>query len=148
MRDFWLKLRGRSYKLRQGETTIGRSPYCSIIVDSKLASRHHAAIRVSAGQVEVVDLGSRNGTVVNGKRIERAQPLGVGDSIRIGDEVLILSGEAGSRGSAEQTADLELPRVPQTATEAPRGGETWEESTVSEIQDPKRPEAPPGERPR
>jgi hypothetical protein len=68
--------------------TLGRSSYASIVVNNPLASREHAIIRPVPGGLEVVDLGSKNGTFVNGTRLEGSRPAVVGDRIKIGTDVL------------------------------------------------------------
>jgi pSer/pThr/pTyr-binding forkhead associated (FHA) protein len=102
---FWLDYNGRRYSLRQGESTIGRSPYSSIVVESTLASRHHAALRVRGDELEVSDLGSRNGTLVNGLPNARPVRLNAGDRIGIGDDELVVVAQLETRGSKKQTLD-------------------------------------------
>jgi DNA-binding winged helix-turn-helix (wHTH) protein len=74
----------RSLPLGEGRHIIGRDPSAPIWVDSSLASRRHAAIVVSPSAISVEDLGSRNGTFVNGARIDAVSPLAHGDEIRVG----------------------------------------------------------------
>lgn len=88
MSSFWLKLRDMRFPLRLGETLLGRSPYCSIVLNDGLVSRQHAAIRVTRDSVLVEDLGSRNGTWVNQKRISGPHVLSPGDRIDIGGHAL------------------------------------------------------------
>ena len=64
--------------------TIGRTTGADFIVDAALVSRLHCRLRVELdGQLAVEDLGSTNGTMVNGKRIDRAI-LGAGDALQVG----------------------------------------------------------------
>lgn len=75
---------GRVYELSEGEVLIGRDFRCTIVLEDDSISRRHAMIRVRAdGSVEIEDLGSTNGTMVNGIRVPRAD-LGDGDRILIG----------------------------------------------------------------
>ena len=68
------------------ETTIGRHPNCTIVVDSGAVSRLHVRVRdASAGGFEVEDAGSRNGTFVNGQLISGPHPLKPGDQIRVSE---------------------------------------------------------------
>jgi hypothetical protein len=63
---------------------IGRAPDCDLIVDRQEISRHHAELlRIDASSYELRDLGSTNGTQVNGVPIETA-PVVHGDEIRLG----------------------------------------------------------------
>lgn len=62
---------------------IGRSSSNQIVIRSHQASRQHAEVRWDDGQWWVRDLNSRNGTTVNGKRIDVAQPLQEGNCIEV-----------------------------------------------------------------
>jgi len=84
MSAYWLKFQDMRFPLRLGETLLGRSPYCTIVVNDGLVSRQHAAIRVHRDGMQIEDLGSRNGTFVNQRRISGVQTLAPGDRIEIG----------------------------------------------------------------
>jgi pSer/pThr/pTyr-binding forkhead associated (FHA) protein len=71
------------------ETTIGRDPSCSVSIDDDLVSRTHAVFRRQDGFVEAVDLGSRNGTRVNGIAIREPTRLSHGDRIRVGPREMV-----------------------------------------------------------
>ncbi len=86
----WLRLDTQRYPLRQGETTVGRSPYCSVQLMSLQASREHAAISVSGDVAVITDLGSRNGTFVNERRITGPTRIVPGDKVSIGGLDLVL----------------------------------------------------------
>lgn len=75
---------GSRHTLRDGDTTIGRDPGNMIALADSLATRRHAAITVAGEEVSVRDLGSSNGTWVNGARLTAAQRLRDGDTIDIG----------------------------------------------------------------
>ncbi len=77
--------------MRQSETTIGRSPDCHITIEDPLVSREHARLILADGEASVADLGSRNGTLVNGERITGLRALRDGDRIRIGTQEFVLS---------------------------------------------------------
>lgn len=69
--------------------TIGRGGECSVVVNDAKVSRMHAQlVQDNEGQISLVDLGSTNGTTVNGKRITGEIRLNPGDEVRIGDTVL------------------------------------------------------------
>ncbi|MDZ8138166.1 MAG: FHA domain-containing protein [Nostoc sp. DedQUE04] len=80
----------------RGEWLIGRSPDSDLILDSPDISRVHAKFFVKSGNYYFSDLGSRNGSIVNGKQAEKDRPysLSDGDIIRIADYVLILEAVA------------------------------------------------------
>ncbi len=84
MSMFLLKLGDMRFPLRLGETLLGRSPYCSIVLADTLVSRQHAAIRLSASELVIEDLGSRNGTRVNGAAVVGRQALHSADVIELG----------------------------------------------------------------
>ncbi|MCC9599896.1 SpoIIE family protein phosphatase [Stieleria sp. JC731] len=73
------------FKLHQGETSIGRHPDCHIVVDAGPVSRFHAKVIGEGKRFTVHDLGSRNGTYLNGQRLSAAQVLREGDRIRISE---------------------------------------------------------------
>ncbi|MBI4803705.1 MAG: FHA domain-containing protein [Desulfovibrio sp.] len=83
---------GRMFLLLDGETTIGRAPENTIVLDpgDVKASRRHALIRVEAGLVSVEDLGSKNGTLLDGKAVTKA-PLAPGAELCVGETVFVLS---------------------------------------------------------
>ena len=80
----------------RGEWLIGRSPDSDLVLDSPDISRVHAKFFVKSGNYYFCDLGSRNGSIFNGKQAEKERPysLSDGDVIRIADYVLILEAVA------------------------------------------------------
>ena len=78
---------GEIYKLAVGEYQVGRDPSNQIHLVREKLSRFHARIIVSEESVDLADLGSTNGTFVNGNRLETDVPqsLNPGDEIRFGD---------------------------------------------------------------
>src|SRR5512140_444707 len=75
--------RGARFKVTDS-ATIGRSPDATIMLEDPEVSRLHARLsRTDAGQFQIEDLGSRNGTYVNGARVQE-QALLFGDKIRVG----------------------------------------------------------------
>lgn len=69
--------------LTQERTTVGRRPYNDVVIDNLAVSGEHAVIVMSGDDVELQDLGSTNGTYVNGKPIKR-QLLRNGDVVEMG----------------------------------------------------------------
>jgi pSer/pThr/pTyr-binding forkhead associated (FHA) protein len=83
-----LIISGAEVVLGVGEHVLGRSADCAVCVEDPLASRQHAAITVTAEQVTIRDLGSRNGVLVNGDEIDRNRVLTEGDLITLGSQAL------------------------------------------------------------
>jgi pSer/pThr/pTyr-binding forkhead associated (FHA) protein len=83
---------GRRFRLYPGENIIGREN-CDILLMEGTVSRRHAKIIVEAGSVTIIDLGSTNGTKVDGNRIEPNQPflLPAGATISCGNAKLTFS---------------------------------------------------------
>jgi hypothetical protein len=78
---------GRTYPLAIGSTVIGRGDQASMRLPDVGISRRHARLDFDGGQVILTDLGSTNGTMVNGQRIS-AVALNPGDMIQIGTTTL------------------------------------------------------------
>jgi ABC transport system ATP-binding/permease protein len=79
-------------RIRPQVTRIGRRPDNDIIVIDPGVSEHHAELRrTPAGRYSITDLGSRNGTYVNGTRVSQ-QELNEGDIIAIGHAAFRLAG--------------------------------------------------------
>src|SRR5205814_4588699 len=74
----------------QGEILIGRGTEADLPLGERAASRRHATLTVAGGQVQITDLGSMNGTYVNGERLEGERPLLAGDTVTIGEAMMIL----------------------------------------------------------
>jgi ABC transport system ATP-binding/permease protein len=81
--------------LLSGSLTIGRLPDNDITIAKEAVSRHHARIETAPGGYRIADLGSRNGTQLNGERFSgESRWLANGDTIVVGEEVMrFLSGE-------------------------------------------------------
>lgn len=73
-----------SYSLTEPEMVLGRHPECQIQLDSNMVSRRHAQVVGSGEEFFVEDLGSGNGTFVNGKKIEGRTRLAHDDRIKVG----------------------------------------------------------------
>ncbi len=90
---FLLQLKGPRIGARiflaEGETVIGRSSSCQVVLDVESVSRRHCSLLVVGHEVHLLDLGSTNGTWINGRRIQPQEPvaLEVGDRIELGEIV-------------------------------------------------------------
>jgi hypothetical protein len=74
---------GRSFDL-DAITTLGRAVNNAIVVDDPFASAEHAVLTYRGRSWYVEDLGSTNGTFVNGRAVAAVSPLGFGDEVAIG----------------------------------------------------------------
>jgi signal transduction histidine kinase len=106
--------RGRSFSTLPGEPTpIGRTSDAVPITDNTV-SRRHAEIREAGEHWELIDLKSANGTLLNGKRVERPMKLKHGDQIRVGGTLLVWGGDdqvrhmASGVGSARDLVELDV----------------------------------------
>jgi DNA-binding winged helix-turn-helix (wHTH) protein len=79
-----LVYQGRELPLRSGENLLGRCDEAVAWIESPSVSRRHARILVSGQDATLEDLGSRNGTYLDGERIGAPSPLADGDEIRVG----------------------------------------------------------------
>jgi DNA-binding winged helix-turn-helix (wHTH) protein len=80
----YLATPGGRHPLSQGTLIIGRARDAGIRIDAGGVSRHHARIIVSDGAARVEDLGSKNGTFVDGKPVIGSQLLANGNEVRVG----------------------------------------------------------------
>lgn len=79
---------GKRVKLRGSGHTVGRSKDADIIIHDPYASDFHARVSAQNGQTRVEDLGSTNGTYVNGRRITAPTAVVKGDTVQIGKTML------------------------------------------------------------
>ena len=77
-------LRGTSLTLGSTPILIGRAPECTLVLDDDYASNRHARVFQRDDEWVVEDLGSTNGTLVSGRRIEGSVPFRPGAQVRIG----------------------------------------------------------------
>jgi DNA-binding winged helix-turn-helix (wHTH) protein len=97
---WWLHSESVHAKLHDGENGVGRELPTDVWLDSGSVSRRHARITVEGSTVWLEDLGSKNGTTVNGKRIASRVKLDDGDEVRFG-AVLMRLRWAATAGSTE-----------------------------------------------
>ena len=76
--------------LRVGETLIGRTPACDLIINAPSVSRRHARLRVVGGRVFVRDADSTHGTAVNGVPVIEEQEIASGDTLLVGQVEITL----------------------------------------------------------
>jgi DNA-binding winged helix-turn-helix (wHTH) protein len=76
--------RKREWPLAEGANVIGRDRDCAVCVDSGTVSRSHARIVVTNGEATIEDLGSKNGTSVDGRKVKKPVALEEGAQVRVG----------------------------------------------------------------
>jgi len=107
----------------QEEVSVGREPGMDVTLSSSEVSRSHCAIELVNGQFQVRDLGSKNGTFLNGRKIT-SHTIESGDNIQVGDFQLWIQVLAGSQPYEEKAASFAdgrtLERQPFTAGEPAR----------------------------
>ena len=81
--------------VRAPATGVGRAEENDLVLDSPRVSRQHARIEVTGGEYRLVDVGSANGTFLNGERVTEA-PISVGDVIGFADQEFRFAGEEGT----------------------------------------------------
>jgi hypothetical protein len=89
--------RPRRVPVAGGPIRIGRAPECELVLKDSRASRRHARLHARNGVLVLTDLGSTNGTRVNGNRVTELV-LGAGDRIQIGDTNMVV--EAAPAGAS------------------------------------------------
>jgi pSer/pThr/pTyr-binding forkhead associated (FHA) protein len=82
---------GAKISIKKPEFTIGRSQGCSLCAGSSAVSRQHCMISRDESKVTIRDMGSRNGTLVNGAKIEGTVELASGDEITVGPLKFLLT---------------------------------------------------------
>jgi adenylate cyclase len=103
----------RRFPLGSGQSwAIGRGDGCTVLLENRSVSRLHALIqRKGAGDLALVDLGSRNGSFLNGKRVSFPVVLNDGDRLVFGDQELIFR-NPGKSDSATPSAGADLRNEP------------------------------------
>jgi pSer/pThr/pTyr-binding forkhead associated (FHA) protein len=97
----YLRFGDHDIELVQGDTILGRGPKNTVVLDDALVSRTHAKIVVQGDVISVEDLGSANGVLVNGERIDRRRALTSGDRVVLGQQTFTLSVQSASVSRTE-----------------------------------------------
>src|SRR5580692_7450640 len=126
---FRLRYMQHDLELSEGQFAVGRNASCQLSLDDPLVSRRHALLNVSKEGVSVEDLKSRNGVLVNGRRIDDVYALRAGDKITIGSQEMILV-EARSGPTAHITSGG-IPKMTLSKLEAALQAVPEEQSSVS-----------------
>ena len=107
---------GRRFVLASGQSwAIGRGDGCAVMLDSRSVSRLHALIqRRDTGDFSLVDLGSRNGSFVNSRRVSLPVVLNDQDRLVFGDQELVFNNQANATATAAAPA-TDTRNAPTTA---------------------------------
>lgn len=101
------------YPVGDGETVVGRHPDCTIQLKSNTVSRRHARFTKRDGQFYIEDLGSGNGTIVNGTQLQKEQPHPINHEDRIKFGPMLLRFECAEARPVAQAPAAPAPQVPQ-----------------------------------
>src|SRR5271165_4097235 len=103
---------GRSWPIGMGPLTIGRGSDSTVLLPHASVSRHHAQLVYQATGLYIQDVGSSNGTSVNGEPLTAPRRLQGGDHIQVGDVMLVLSQGEGARTPAPEEVEPSTARLP------------------------------------
>jgi S1-C subfamily serine protease/pSer/pThr/pTyr-binding forkhead associated (FHA) protein len=105
-------------------TVVGRDPECDISLDHDSVSRRHAQLSVDAFGVRVRDLGSTNGTWINGERISTERRLTDADEVRFGSVLLRSAARAAPPEPAQMPEPRRAPEAGRSTIDRLRGEAT------------------------
>jgi hypothetical protein len=129
------KYQGGEFPLADvGELVIGRSSELDMVLIEEMVSRKHARISLAPGTISITDLGSTNGTFVNGEKVRLAR-LKEGDRILIGTSILKLVSVARAQGAPAPDAKAAQQALERTAAaqEKKSGGRTAVQGRLEEV---------------
>ena len=103
----------QTFELHKDVYTLGREAGNDIIINDPQVSRHHARLTLQGGAYVLEDLGSTNGTFVNGRRVAGQIALSAGDMIGLGDTIVL------AMSGATDAAATQVGRVPTAPSMPP-----------------------------
>ncbi len=120
---------GKTTRLKL-KTRIGRERDNDLTLTDPRVSRYHAVVELVEGRWTIRDMGSANGTFVNGRPISDAQPLAADDRVTVGDTELVfqpsrVSPIRGTKPRVSQPLKPRLAHSPSPSGPAPRWGRAW-----------------------
>jgi hypothetical protein len=84
---------GHTFRMRSPEMLIGRKKGCGLRIPSAAVSREHCRLQLIEGFLTIEDLGSVNGTWVNGEPVSERQPVRPGDRLKVGPVLFVVEYE-------------------------------------------------------
>ncbi|MBK9120118.1 MAG: FHA domain-containing protein [Phycisphaerales bacterium] len=118
----------REFPITALETVLGRRQDCGLRIPTKDVSRQHCALVVDGQKISIKDLGSSNGTYVNGKRVAE-HDLAAGDRLRLGPVTFML--QVDGKPANIKPSDLKAAAAPPD-TEPSLGGDDEETFEISD----------------
>ncbi len=123
MRHWTLMLKNdpvRRFIIHEGNTiTIGRTTEADIVLDNPSVSRIHAVVELDNGENYITDIGSTNGTWVNGQRISSRTRIAGKDQVMIG-KFQMVEGSEGLLDLDEQSRSIDMGGDPRTIYVPPK----------------------------
>ena len=118
------KPQGQILQFPKGEFMFGRGPECDVRPNSDLISRQHCLLQITDDGASIRDVGSRNGTLVNGQLVIGARKLMEGDTVQLGPLVLEIHMDLPLNGASVSTSETALvdrddTRLRETALQEP-----------------------------
>jgi hypothetical protein len=110
---------GKVFPLETPEITIGRDSTNTVAINDSEISRRHARMELRGSAYMIQDLGSTNGTFVNGARLTSLQVLNAGDTVTLGEGVTLMYETSGDPNVTMASA-----KAPRTAARMPKPAAT------------------------
>ncbi len=107
---------GRTERVLGDHNTLGRHPDNTVQILDRIVSKNHCIIKAGSGGWLLVDLGSLNGTYVNGQRVEKERALKTGDTINMGSTTIEFLDDA-DKPALARTSSLEAQDGPRITVE-------------------------------
>ena len=104
--------------------TIGRDSRCDLLIEDTTVSRWHARLERAAGRWLLTDLGSTNGTRLNGWRVGQLVPVRAGDLVTFGSALFVVCPEERSAPEERNTAGRDTPGPRDAGPAAPGGADS------------------------
>jgi pSer/pThr/pTyr-binding forkhead associated (FHA) protein len=115
----------KEYPLGEGAVVLGREAFNDIVVHDPEVSRRHAQITFQEGRYIIEDLGSTNGTFINGRRVQTPTPLHNGDVVEMGEAARIIFSSAGDPFGETVVKPEVVPELDKTMAD-PSGFSDWQ----------------------
>ena len=117
---------GQSVELVKSVYTVGRAPNSDIVLADASVSRAHCQLQRTQSGYIVRDLGSHNGTFVNGKRIQTETPLREGDALRVGSvTVQVARSTMPAKSTVARKTHAQAPPQKTAVPSKPRARQNW-----------------------